>query len=376
MNENIEKHDLQIKNVQVTTVEIPLEDPKRFGARCVSKRHYTIVEITTEGGITGWGYCWGSPAVSLLADSVKDLLIGEPVTARERIWKTLYHNLAVWDRRGITCRVLGAVDIALWDAIGKYAGLPLYQLLGGYRDEVQAYLSGGYYPLSCVTEADLLRYMENDFGTYRDKGFRAFKMKIGGMSPAFDQQRVALAREVIGKDAMLMVDANNNYDVSGAIRMAESIEKYDIAWFEEPVPMDDLDNCAEVAKHISMPVAIGENHFTRWDFKEILEHKAASIFQGDPTLMGGITEWEKMAGLAATYGVTLAPHWTHDLNVHIALARPEVKIVEYFEEETDIFNVQKILVNPVKADKGMLRAAEGPGHGLILDRQAVEKYRI
>ncbi len=365
-----------IKDIHVTTVAIPLDDPKRFGSRCAQLRYYTLVEIETQSGVRGWGYCWGTPAVSALVEMCKPLLIGEAATARTRIWKKLYDSLAVWDRRGVTCRALGAIDVALWDAIGKQAGLPIYKLIGGYRDEVQAYYSGGYYPVSCDTEAKLLKYMEQDFGKYRDRGFNAFKMKIGGSTPRFDIQRVTLAREIIGPDAMLMIDANNAYDVKGAVAFARSVEKYDIEWFEEPVGMDDLTNCATVAERVSMPVAIGENHFTRWDFKEIIAYKAASILQGDPTLMGGITEWLNLAGVAATYGIVLAPHWTHDVNVHVALARPEVKIVEYFEAEADVFNVQKILQNPVLAKNGVVRAADGPGHGLVLDEAAVAKYRV
>ena len=367
---------MQISNVDVTTVEIPLADPKRFGSRSASARYYTIVEIETKSGVKGFGYCWGIPAVSIVIEMCKQHLIGETVTATTRIWQKLYHSLAVMDRRGIAGRALGAIDVALWDIIGKMANLPIYQLIGGFRDEVQAYFSGGYYPVSCKTEKDLLNFMENEFGSYHAKGFTAFKMKIGGMSTTFDLERIKLAREVIGPKSLLMVDANNVYDVKTAIRFAEQFEKYDIEWFEEPCAVDQLNNCAEIAAKVSMPVAIGENHFTRWDFKEIIESRAASILQGDPTLMGGITEWLNLAGVAAMYGITLAPHWTHDVNVHVALARSEVKIVEYFEAEADVFNVQNIFANPVKARNGMITAAKGSGHGLELDKAAVAHYRV
>lgn len=367
---------MKIRKVDVTTVEIPLVDPKRFGTRSASARYYTIVEIETESGIKGFGYCWGIPAVSMVVEMCKQHLIGEMATATTKIWQKLYHSLAVMDRRGIACRALGAIDVALWDIIGKAANLPIYQLIGGYRDEVQAYFSGGYYPVSCKTEKELLQFMESDFGTYRDRGFTAFKMKIGGMGTKFDLERIKLAREVIGPDALLMVDANNVYDVKTAIRFAAQFEKYDIDWFEEPCAVDQLNNCAQIAANVSMPVAIGENHFTRWDFKEIIESRAASVLQGDPTLMGGITEWLNLAGVAAMYGITLAPHWTHDVNVHVALARPEVKIVEYFEADADVFNVQRIFANPVMARNGMVSAAKGSGHGLVLDTKAVAKYRV
>ena len=176
---------------------------------------------------------------------------------------------------------------------------------------------------------------------YYEKGFRAFKMKVGGASLDVDLKRAKIARKIIGDNSDLMIDANNAYDVYTAIKMGKEFEKIGMRWFEEPVAKDDLKNCAIVAERLNTPIAIGENHFTRWDFREIMENKAASIFQGDPTLMGGITEWLKIAGYAAIYGLSLAPHWTHDVNVQVGAARPEVLVLEYFEEESDVFNFQK-----------------------------------
>lgn len=189
-----------------------------------------------------------------------------------------------------------------------------------------------------------------------------------------DLKRIETARKVIGDSADLMVDANNAWDADTAIRVGRIFEGYNIRWLEEPVPIDDIMGCAKVAAALDTPVAIGENHFTRWEFKQIIENKAADILQGDPTLMGGITEWLKVAHLAAINNIPLAPHWTHDVNVHAGAGIKEVIYNEYFELEGDVFNFQEVLENPVKAQDGYIKPPQGPGHGLVLNMDAVKHY--
>ena len=363
-----------IRDLKVRNIRIPLNDPKTFSTKHITYRDYTIVNIITDDGVEGWSFVWGLPVVKSIIEMVKDLIIGESAISTIRIWDKIFKTLDRWDRSGIVMRAISAIDIALWDIIGKAANMPIHKLLGGSRDEVPAYYSGGYYPSSCSTKEELLSYLEEEMGTFYDRGFRSFKMKIGAATPSFDIERIKVARETIGPNCQLMLDANCGYDPETIIPMAAKFEKYDITWLEEPVPVDDLTNCAYVASKISMPIAIGENHFTRWAFREIIDHKAGRIIQADPTVMGGITEYLNLVGVAATYGIKLAPHCFHDVNVQIALARPEIMCVEYMEAESDVINIQKIFENPVLAENGMVKAPEGAGHGLILNERAVEKY--
>lgn len=368
---------MKIVEVKTRQIRIPLVDPKRFAKRTIYFRDYTIVEIISDEGISGMGYCWGTPLVGLVIRKIyRNLLIGENHFDITRLWYKLYHETAVWGRRGINLRAISIIDVALWDLLGKTAGLPIHKLLGGYREKVPCYYSGGYYPLSCTTSSDLLEYLENEMGSAYAKGFRAFKMKVGAESSRLDIERVKLARKIIGDESELYIDANNAWDPDTAIKMGRKFEDYEMKWFEEPVAMDNLSGCAKVAANLNTPIAIGENHFTRWDFKEIIDSKAASIFQGDPTLMGGYTEWLNVAGTAATYGITLAPHWTHDLNIQVCSARPEVMIMEYFEAEDDVFNFQIVLKEPVKAVKGYLYPPNKLGHGLEIDEKVVKKYLL
>jgi L-alanine-DL-glutamate epimerase-like enolase superfamily enzyme len=365
---------MKIVSLTSQNIRIPLNDPKTFSTKYVAFRDYTIVKIRTEDGVEGWSFVWGLPVVNNLIEMIKDLVIGEPAYGTIRIWNKIFSAIDRWDRSGIAMRAMSAIDIALWDVIGKYAKQPVYRLMGGGREECPSYYSAGYYPDSCDSKDDLFRYLEKDMGKAVDMGFTAFKMKIGAASVDVDVERIGVVRGVIGPNALLMLDANCGYDPETIILMARKFEKYDITWVEEPVALDDLPNCAYVAQRISMPVAMGENHFTRWAFREIMEHKCCRFIQADPTVMGGFTEYLNVVGMAATYGMRLAPHCFHDINIQLALARPEIFILEYMDAASDVINVQKILENPVPAVKGMIRAPEGPGHGLILDEQALKKY--
>lgn len=363
-----------IQDIRIWNIRIPLNDPKTFSTKHITHRDYTIVDIRTKSGLEGWGFVWGLPVVKPVIEMVQDLLIGQPAYATAMLWNRMFGTIDRWSRSGIGMRAISAVDMALWDLIGKAADMPIYRLLGAYREEAPAYYSGGYYPSSCASRTDLLNYLEKELGTYYDRGFHAFKMKIGAAPPAFDIERIAVARRTIGPDCRLMLDANCGYDPETILPMAAKFERYDITWLEEPVAVDDLPNCAYVASKVSMPVALGENHFTRWQMREIIDAKAARIIQADPTVMGGVTEYLNVCGVAATYGIKLAPHCFHDFSVQLALARPEIMILEYMDAESDVINIQKILKNPVPAVNGMVKAPEGPGHGLLLDEAALQKY--
>ncbi|MGI5963435.1 MAG: mandelate racemase/muconate lactonizing enzyme family protein [Lawsonibacter sp.] len=365
---------MKITSVKTTNIRIPLKEPKSFSTKRITHRDYTIFQICTESGIQGWSYVWGLPAVKSFADQYAQLLIGEPAYATNRIFQKVFQQCDRWDRAGIAMRVLSGFDIALWDIIGKAAGLPVYQLMGAARDEVEAYYSGGYYASSSRSKEEMLSKLEQEYGLAYERGFRSFKMKIGAAGLDGDIERIALVRRTIGPDCKLMVDANCCYEPNTAVTLAKRIEEYNINWIEEPVAVDDLETCAWVANRIPMPVALGENHYGRWQFREILEKGAGRVIQAGPTTCGGFTEYQKIAGMCAGKGVKMAPHCFHDIGVQVALAVPEVLAVEYMEASGDVFNIQRILQNPVLAVDGKIRAPQGPGHGLLLDEKAMEQY--
>jgi L-alanine-DL-glutamate epimerase-like enolase superfamily enzyme len=234
---------MKIKNITISTARIPLKDPKSFAKRTVYYRDYNIAHIYSDDGLVGWGYCWGTPIISMvIEDYLIECLIGESPFKIERLWENMFHKMSVWGRRGITSRAISVVDIALWDLIGKKLNTPIYKLIGGYREKVPVYYSGGYYPISCDTNEKLFDYIEKEMSLYYKKGFRAFKMKVGGASLDVDLKRAMIARKAIGDNSDLMIDANNAYDVYTAIRIGKEFEKVGMRWFEEPVAKDDLKN--------------------------------------------------------------------------------------------------------------------------------------
>lgn len=189
---------MKIKNVEVSTVRIPLKDPKRFAQRTAFYRDYTIAHIYSDDGLEGWGYCWGTSIVSIvIKECLKECLIGQSPFEIERLWKKMFHKMSVWDRRGITSRAISVIDIALWDLIGKKLNTPIYKLIGGYREKVPVYYSGGYYPISCDTDEKLFDYIEKEMKHYYEKGFRAFKMKVGGASLEVDLKRAKLLGKLL-----------------------------------------------------------------------------------------------------------------------------------------------------------------------------------
>lgn len=369
--------DLNIKGVETVNCRIPLDDPKIFSTKKIYFRDYTVFLITTECGIKGWSFSWGLPAVKTFIDQYKELIVGEPAYAVERVWEKVFRQIDRWDRSGIAMRALAGVDIALWDIVGKAADMPIYKLMGGAREEIEAYHSGGYYPQSCEGDVQAtIDYVVREMGEAYESGFRSFKMKIGAASPQVDLERVKQVRNAIGPDCRLMVDANCGYEPEVIIPLAREMERYNLTWIEEPVPLDDLRKCARVARSTSIPIAMGENHFGRWQFRDIIEKDCASVIQADPTVCGGFTEYRKLSGMCSAYGLRMAPHCFHDVSIQMGLSMPNVMTLEYMDVAGDSINVQRLIQNPVPAVNGRCRAPEGAGHGLLLDGKALEKYRL
>ncbi len=367
---------MAINQVTVTPVKVPLKQPKQFALRTVAEREYTVVEISTDDGHTGWGYTWGPRAVSeIINDLLKDLLIDEDPRRIEYLWEKMYRGTLVWGRRGLLLRAISAVDIALWDLFGKITDQPLYQLLGGYRKQVPAYYSGGYYLPHFSETQEYLDFLEDELDHMLEMGFSDFKMKVGAVSMEVDLKRVELAREMLG-GGKLMLDANCAYHPEEALQAAEAFSDFEPEWLEEPLPPDNVQGYSKLTQRSPVPIAVGENHFTRWEFAQFIDYQAADILQGDPIIMGGITEYRKLHGMVSPGIARLAPHNSHNINVHVGAGMPFVEILEFFDLGIDVFNFDLIMLNPIEPRDGFLVPPEAPGHGLELDREALQRYGV
>ena len=286
--------------------------------------------------------------------AVRDLLrghvIGREPQEIEAIWDNMFRDSLQDGRRGCVLRGISAINNALWDLLAKEKRLPLYQLLGSPRKEtVPAYASGGYY-LKGKTNQDLADEVKG----YVAKGFKAVKIKVGMLSAREDALRIKACRHAIGLRIPLYLDANNAWrDAKSAIAAIQMFEEYEPGWAEEPVLPDDLEASAAIAVATPIPIATGEIEATRWGFQEIIYRKAASIFQADAAVCGGITEWRKIAALADAHKIPMAPHWFADLHAHIVAATSNATMVEFFPDST-ILNFMRLLKKSVVARDGEL----------------------
>ena len=366
-----------IQSVTAAAVVVPLQTPVRWATREVSAREYVIVRVVGRGGLVGIGYAYaGMHAARSLARYLEDVLaprlIGLPDDAPTRPFADLYQESILLGRRGFALRAISAVDIALWDLLGKVTEQPVYRLLGGIQDRVPAYASGGYY-----RPGDPLANVEREITRYLELGFRDVKIKVGGLEPEVDAARVELVRRLIGPGGRVALDANNAWSYPfEAIRFARMVEPFDPWWLEEPLAVDDIAGHAEVARVLDMPVATGEIHSSRADFRDLIEARAADILQPDAAVVGGISEWLKVAHAAATFSLPVAPHWNHDVHVHMAGSVANCLAVEWFDAEQDIVNFDRLLSQPMRPEDGYLAIPERSGVGLAIDWEAVDRFSV
>jgi L-alanine-DL-glutamate epimerase-like enolase superfamily enzyme len=365
----------KIVSVEARPVTIPLEHPTSFSTRQVLSRDYVVVRVRTADGQEGQGFCYGgSRGGSLVASAVQLLLapvlLGASALDVEGLWTAMYQETLLHGRAGSVMRAISIVDIALWDRNARAAGLPLGRYLGGSgRATVPAYASGGYY-----LEGKTPDKLGQEVAAYVEMGFKAVKIKVGRGDPASDAARVSAAREAIGDDVLLMLDANNAWqDVPTALEYIKRYEPSNPYWIEEPFGPDDINNHAQLARRTRVIVATGEIEAGRWRFQELLEKRAAAILQTDAAVCGGITEFRRIAATAASFGVAMCPHWFHDLHVHLVASAANGQYVEYFPDD-QVLNFRKLVDTQLEVRNGELVVPTTPGLGFRLREDMLEKY--
>jgi L-alanine-DL-glutamate epimerase-like enolase superfamily enzyme len=367
----------RITSVSVCAVRVPLDRVTSFATRTVSARDYCLVKVRSSDGSEGIGFCYvgtagGNIARTAVEELLAPMLLGQDSHRVEGLWDEMYRETILHGRIGTVMRALSILDIAMWDLNARAAGLPLYRYLGCWTTEsVPAYASGGYY-LEGKTPKDL----GEEVAAYVQQGFRAVKIKAGRLTPAQEEERLRAAREAIGPDVLLMLDVNNAWsDLPTALLYCKRFEKYDPYWVEEPFSPDDIENHSKLASATSITVATGEIEAGRWRFKEILEKRAAEILQNDAAVCGGISEWRRITETAASYGVTVCPHWFHDLHVHLVASAPNARYVEFFPDD-QVLNFRKLINPQLRVRSGELLLPQTPGLGFAFDENAIAKYAL
>lgn len=378
---------MKIIAVRAHVLEAPIEERFAFSQAWVDRRVGLVVEVETDAGITGWGDGYGPPwaLATVIEKYYAPRLIGRSPLAGDAIWEELYNGLRDHGQRGVPIQALSAVDIALWDLRGKHFGAPVHVLMGGpVRASVQAYATGLY--RRSDDRAENHRMLAEEVRGYLEAGFTAMKTKVGfGFED--DIALVEMLRETIGPGIGLFVDANHGCDRVQAARLARALEPYDIGWFEEPVEPEDIDGYAELRTRTSIPIAGGECSFTRHDFRNILEARAMDVIQPDTASCGGLTEAKRIADMAWTHGTRYNPHvWGTGIGLAAAMQLLAVlpttapafgahhPLLEY--DSTPHPFRQALLVEPVRVELGVAHVPEGPGLGIEVRRDVLERWRV
>lgn len=362
--------DLTIREVRVTLLRMPwAEDPWLAGHALGDHRDLVVVEVVTASGLTGMGYLHllNLPLQRTIAACIEEAmtprLLGRDATAVEAIWRDLWRATLTGGRGGVAMMAQSAIDIALWDVVGKAAGLPLHRLWGHYRSEIPIYGSG------CFRGA-LGDGMIAKAKHYISQGFRAIKMQVAHIGDLrTDLDNVRRMREAVGPDIDIMIDVNMGWSADVAIQMGRKFEEYDIYWLEEPVLPDDHAGYLRCAEMLDMRVVGGESHFGRADLKPFLENPRLPILQPDP-MRGGLTELRKIATVAETWGMTIAPHLFPELNVHLLASIPNGIWAEQMGLLDDAF------VSLPEIANGIITAPETPGHGLAFKPEVLKDFLL
>lgn len=367
---------MKIRSVEAITVHIPLPRPVWVGKRELSYRDHTLVKVHTDEDIVGWGHTFGYGSAKITSQVVRDILqpflLDEDPMDNERLWETMYYGTQQFGRKGLVVRAISAVDIALWDIKGQYAGLPLHKLLGAHRDKVEVYVSGGYY-----RRGEGLEELQEEMETWAERGFRGVKMRVGMLSIEDDMERVRVAREAMGDEAYLMLDAEYLWeDANEAITAIKHFETFNPYWIEGPTSLNKIQTHRRIRRATSTPLATGGQEYTRWGFFEWFREEAIDIVQADVIVVGGITEWLKVAHIADAFELRLAPHANWNLHSHLVAATPNALFVEYFDPEAEIKVFDKIIENPVVPVDGYITPPDEPGYGVVFDEERIEAFRV
>jgi mandelate racemase len=353
---------LTIKSLTARAVTAPLARPLRTASGEIPAAPLLLIDIATAEGITGRAYLFAYTKVTLralkaLAEDLAPLLAGKPCAPYdcaaecERTFRLL-------GRQGLLGMALSGIDMALWDALGRAQKQPVVTLLGGSPRPIPAYDSFGLVDLK-----EDARRLERSLA----QGFRAIKVKLGGGDLLKDVAIVRDVRGIIGEETRLMIDYNQSLSAPEAIRRLQALQRYDIAWVEEPVPAEDLNGHATVRASKLAPVQTGENWWFAADMAKAIEAGASDHAMPDIMKIGGVTGWLKAAALAETASLPISSHIFIEASAHVMAVTPTALYLEYLD------SAGAILKEPVPVVDGKV-TARGPGLGMEWDEAAVAKY--
>ncbi len=342
-----------------------------------------VVLIHTDAGLTGIGEvtsqsyvckaCFDAPRSAARRHGLTSILLGENPLDVERLWEKMYYETNRYGRRGAAIHAISGADIALWDIRGKAEGKPVYELLGGaHRDSVRAYASVLFGDTAAETAALAREFV--------DLGLTAAKFGWGpfGQDPDTDLAHVQAARDVLGDDRDLMVDAGHAWDVETALRRAELLAPLGIGWLEEPLSQDDRKGYAQLCARSPVPIAAGEGDVTHYDFEDLIE-RGIHVVQPDVAFCGGLTVCRRVSELCQQHGRRAVPHcFSTGINLaaslHWMASVPDGDLVEYCLRPSPL--MRKLVKNLPSLVDGRVTVPSGPGLGIELDEAIVDEFHV
>jgi len=384
-----------IRDVRATWLRCPIPVDQQhvsdFGR--ITSFDTTIVRIEADDGLVGWGEAKAGvgssggcrAVVAAVRDDLAPALVGQDARRLTAAWDTMYNGsragyafdhgrgFPVLGRRGLAVAAMSGIDMALWDLLGKSLDVPVVDLWGGPRtDTLPAYASGGWADAAGIGE-QLLGYVAQGFGSV--------KMRVGVMDGdvASSVERVHAARSALGPGVGLMVDAHGTYSAPEAMRFAADVADLGLRWFEEPVNADDHAGARRVRASTHIPIAAGESEFTRFDFRDLIEHEAVDVLQPDLAICGGPSEGRRIAALAEAHQLELAPHcWGSALSfnagVSLAFASSAARIIEYSLGGNPL--LREMPERAPQVVDGLVSAPTEPGFGITPRSDFLEEYEV
>lgn len=387
---------MKIDRVETFVLKVPLGAERFWSSQAgFPERNSLLVRLTTSDGVVGWGeggqYGPAEPVKACIDAVLAPRLLAMPDASPAVVWDQLYATTRDFGQKGPYIEAISAIDIALWDAFGRTLGAPVSTLLGGrFRERVPAYGTGGYYTHTDFDAARDLDRLVAEVSRYAESGFSMLKMKVGLLPVREDGLRVAAVREALGDDFQLLADANHAYNASTAIAMGRILQDADFGFFEEPVPPEDRAGYVRVRSALTVPIAGGEAEYTRYGFRDFINDGCVDIVQPDLGVCGGLSEAQRIVALATAQNLRTIPHvWGSGIALsaglhfcsslalapyaHRAIPLQNEPVIEFDRTHNPLRD--DLLVEPFVLEDGHVAVPTGPGLGVEVNMDVVERYR-
>jgi L-alanine-DL-glutamate epimerase-like enolase superfamily enzyme len=363
---------MRVTAVECDLYRVPAPIVLQDSIQRITHWEWVIATVHTDAAVTGTGFSYtlgmgGAAIRELVKTYLAPMVIGRDPADVKHIWERCWRELHANGSGGFTTLAIAPLDIALHDILAKSADVSLYELLGQGVNRIPAYASGLNLHLDGVHLLEQIR-------RYLDQGYRSVKVKVGREAVEEDVDRVASVRELIGPDLELLLDANQAWTVDEAIDRGQRLERFRPTWLEEPCLADDILANAQARRALSIPIAVGETLFTKYEFTNYIRAGAVDIVQADIARVGGFTAWTEIAELAHANGLAVAPHFLMELSVHGLCSVPNGRILENVEGGS-LYELG-IAQEPVRIERGIAYPPNAPGHGIVLDQAGLARYLV